>query len=113
VSYGNTTLQPGASNQLTYAQDSTFAVKLTNGGDNDEFDIKVTVKIAGGSGSPVTLSDTVSQVAPKASATSNLAFEKPPPIGSAVTITVKVAPVPGETKTDNNQAEYQAIFNQG
>jgi hypothetical protein len=113
VSYGDTTLQPGASNQLTYAQDSTFAVKLTNGGDNDEFDIKVTVKIAGGSGSPVTLTDTVSQVAPKASATSNLAFEKPPPIGSAVTITVKVAPVPGETKTDNNQAEYQAIFNQG
>jgi len=26
---------------------------------------------------------------------------------------VKVAPVPGETKTDNNQAEYQAIFNAG
>jgi hypothetical protein len=113
VSYGDTTLQPGASNQLTYSTDSGFAVKFTNGGDNDEFDVRVTVRIEGGSGQPVTLTDTIDQIAPKASATANLAFEKPPPIGSAVTITVKVAPVPGETKTDNNQAEYQAIFNQG
>ena len=113
VSYGDTTLQPGASNQLTYAQDSTFAVKFTNGGDNDEFDIKVTVTIAGGSGDPIKLSDTIDQVAPKASATANLALEKPPPVGAAVTITVKVAPVPGEEKTDNNQAEYQALFQEG
>ena len=113
VSYGDTTLQPGASNQLTYSQDSTFAVKFTNGGDNDEFDIKVTVTIEGGSGSPIKLSDTIDQVAPKASATANLALEKPPPVGAAVTITVKVAPVPGEEKTDNNQAEYQALFQEG
>jgi hypothetical protein len=88
-------------------------VKFTNGGDNDEFDVKVTVRVQGGSGSPVTLTDTIDQIAPKASATANLAFEKAPPIGSAVTIRVRVAPVPGETKTDNNEAEYQAIFNQG
>jgi hypothetical protein len=113
VSYGDTTLQPDASNQLTYSTASAFAVKFTNGGENDEFDVKVTVRIQGGSGQPVTLTDTVNQIAPKASATANLAFEKPPPTGAAVTITVKVAPVPGETKTDNNQAEYQAIFNSG
>jgi hypothetical protein len=113
VSYGNTTLQPSASNQLTYATASAFSVKFTNGGDNDEFDVKVTVRIQGGSGSPITLTDTVNQIAPKASATANLAFDKAPPTGAAVTITVKVAPVPGETKTDNNQAEYQAIFNAG
>jgi hypothetical protein len=112
VSYGNTTLQPGASNQLTYSADSAFAVKFTNGGDNDEFDIKVTVRIEG-SGSPITLTDTIDQIAPKASATANLAFDKAPPTGAAVTIKVKVAPVPGETKTDNNEASYQAIFNQG
>jgi len=113
VSYGDTTLQPGTPNQLTYAADSTFAVKFTNGGDNDEFDIKVTVRIEGGSGKPITLTDSIDQIAPKASATANLALEKPPPLGAAVTITVKVAPVPGEEKTDNNQAEYQAIFAEG
>jgi hypothetical protein len=113
VSYGDTTLQPGASNQLTYSPDSTFSVKFTNGGDNDEFDVKVTAKIEGGSGDPISLSDTIDQVAPKASATANLALEESPPLGSAVTITVRVAPVPGEEKTDNNQAEYQALFAEG
>jgi hypothetical protein len=112
VAYGDTTLQPDASNQLTYTTDSSFAVKFTNGGENDEFDVKVTVKVEG-SGSPITLTDTIDTIAPQASATANLAFEKPPPTGAAVTITVKVAPVPGETKTDNNEATYQAIFNKG
>ncbi len=112
VSYGDTTLQPGASNQLTYSPDSTFSVKFTNGGENDEFDVKVTVKIEG-SGDPINLSDTIDRIAPQASATANLALEDAPPTGAAVTITVRVAPVPGEEKTDNNQAEYQAIFNEG
>jgi hypothetical protein len=113
VSYGDTTLQPETPNQLTYAADSTFAVKFTNGGDNDEFDVKVTVRIEGGSGKPITLTDSIDQIAPKASATANLALEKPPPLGAAVTITVKVATVPGETKTDNNESEYQGIFAEG
>ena len=113
VSYGDTTLQPDASNQLTYSADSTFAVQFTNGGDNDEFDVKVTVRIQGGSGDPVTLTDTIDQIAPKASATANLALEKAPPLGAAVTIRVRVAPVPGEEKTDNNEAEYQGLFAEG
>jgi hypothetical protein len=113
VSYGDTTLQPDAPNQLTYSADSTFSVKFTNGGDNDEFDVKVTVRIEAGSGAPVTLTDTIDQIAPKASATANLALEKAPPLGSAVTIRVRVTPVPGETKTDNNEAEYQGIFSEG
>jgi hypothetical protein len=87
-------------------------VKFTNGGENDEFDVKVTVKIEG-SGDPINLSDTIDRIAPQASATANLALEDAPPTGAAVTITVRVAPVPGEEKTDNNQAEYQAIFNEG
>jgi hypothetical protein len=113
VSYGDTTLQPDAPNQLTYSPDSTFTVKFTNGGENDEFDVKVTVRIQPETGKPITLTDTIDQIAPQASATAELALEDPPPLGSAVTIRVRVAPVPGEEKTDNNQAEYQAIFNEG
>jgi hypothetical protein len=113
VSYGDTALQPDAPNQLTYNADSTFTVKFTNGGENDEFDVKVTVRIQPESGDPITLTDTIDQIAPQASATAELALENPPPLGSAVTIRVRVAPVPGEEKTDNNQAEYQAIFNEG
>jgi hypothetical protein len=113
TSYGDTTLQPDAPNQLTYNADSTFTVKFTNGGENDEFDVKVTVKIVPESGDTITLNDTIDQIAPQASATAELALEDPPPTGSAVTIRVRVAPVPGEEKTDNNEAEYQAIFNEG
>ena len=114
VSYGDTTLQPDAPNQLTFAPDSTFSVAFTNGGENDEFDVRVTVRIAGGGGGdPVSLTDTIDQIAPQASATAEVALEEPPPLGSAVTITVRVQPVPGEEKTDNNEAEYQAIFQEG
>ncbi len=113
TSYGDTTLQPDAPNQLTYSPDSTFQVKFTNGGENDEFDVKVTVRIQGGSGDPISLTDTIDQVAPGASATAEMALEDPPPTGSAVTIRVRVAAVPGEDNTENNQAEYQAIFNEG
>jgi hypothetical protein len=110
VGYGDTTLEPDAANQLTYAPDAGFAVKFTNGGENDEFDVKVSVRIQGPSGDPITLTDTIDQIAPQASATANLALEDPPPIGAAVTIRVRIAPVPGEEKTDNNEAEYQALF---
>jgi len=113
VSYGDTTLQPDASNQLTFDPESTFSVAFTNGGENDEFDVKVTVRVASDSGDPISLTDTIDQIAPQASATANVAFEDPPPLGAAVTITVRVAPVPGEEKTDNNEAEYQAIFQEG
>jgi hypothetical protein len=114
VAYGDVTLQPGTPNTLVYDPKTTFAVKFTNGGENDEFDIKVTLKIIpGGGGDPITLTDSIDAIAPKASAVANLALDNPPPIGTAVTIRVQVAPVPGEEKTDNNRAEYQAIFERG
>jgi hypothetical protein len=114
VAYGDVTLQPGTPNTLAYTEDATFAVAFTNGGDNDEFDVKVTLRIIpGGGGDPITLTDTIDAIAPKASAVANLALEEPPPLGTAVTIRVQVAPVPGEEKVDNNRAEYQAIFERG
>ena len=45
------TLQPGVANRLTYAPDPAFGVKFTNQGENDEFDIKVTLRIEGGAAS--------------------------------------------------------------
>jgi hypothetical protein len=114
VTYGDTTLQPDAPNQLVFSPDSTFTVAFTNGGENDEFDVRVNVRIESDSGGdPINLTDTIEQIAPGAAATAELALEDPPPLGTAVTITARVAPVPGEDNTDNNQAEYQAIFEEG
>ena len=42
------TLQPGAPNRLTDQPDTAFVVRFTNQGENDEFDVKVTLTIEGG-----------------------------------------------------------------
>jgi hypothetical protein len=113
TSYGDTTLQPGTTNRLTYDPGAAFAVQFTNQGENDEFDIKVTMRIQGEGGDPITLSETIPKLAPQESATAELPLEEQPPLDTAVTVTVRVAPVPGEEKTDNNRSEYPALFSRG
>jgi hypothetical protein len=109
TAYGDTTLQPDASNRLTYTPGQNFVVTFTNQGENDEFDIRVTVRIAAGA-QQVTLTTTVPKVARGQTAEARLPLTKTPPLGSAATISVQVAPVPGEKKTDNNRSEYPALF---
>ena len=62
VSVGDTTLQPDAPNRVTASADTAFVVKFTNQGENDEFDVKVTVAIEGGD-KPIKASRTVDTVA--------------------------------------------------
>jgi hypothetical protein len=109
-SYGNTSLQAGTPNHLTYQPGQAFTVTFSNQGQNDEFDIKVTVTIQPNTGRPITLTRTVPKVARGETAHANLALDRMPPVGAAVTIHVNVAAVPGEKKTDNNKADYPAIF---
>ena len=52
--YGDVTLQPGVSNQLTYEPGTGFVVNFTNQGENDEFDVKVTLRITREGGDPIT-----------------------------------------------------------
>ncbi|HEX6021661.1 MAG TPA: hypothetical protein VFZ00_06670 [Solirubrobacter sp.] len=111
TSYGQQTLQPGGSNRLTYVQGQAFTVSFTNQGDNDEFNIKVTIKIERASGgSPITISKTVSRVAKGEKATVTLPLNREPPLDTAVNITTTVAAVPGEKTKDNNTAEYPSVF---
>ena len=113
TTYGDVTLQPGTTNRLTYQPNQAFVVKFTNQGENDEFDIKVTVRIASDSGNPITLSKTVPKLVPQESAEVELPLERTPPLGAAVTIRTQVAKVPGEEKVDNNKSEYPALFTRG
>ena len=84
-----------------------FTVSFTNQGDNDEFNIKVTVKIERESGgSPITLTKTVQQVAKGEKATVTLPLNREPPLDTIVNITTTVATVPGEKTKDNNTATY-------
>jgi hypothetical protein len=113
TSYGNVTLSPTASNRLTYVKGQPFLVAFTNQGDNDEFNVKVSLKISGGSGSAITLNKTVEKIAKGEKATVELPLNRQPSVGAALTINVTVAGVPGEKKTDNNKASYPTLFDQG
>jgi hypothetical protein len=111
--YGEVQLQPGVSNQLTYEPGTGFVVNFTNQGENDEFDVKVTLRITREGGDPITTSTTIPQVAAGESATAELPLDEQPPLDTAVIIRVNVARVPGEEKVDNNKADYPALFSRG
>ena len=113
TSYGNVTLQPAVTNRLTYVKGQPFTVSFTNQGDNDEFNVKVTLKIARDTGSPTTINKTVQKVAKGEKATVELPLNSQPPLDTAVTVSVTVAGVPGETKTDNNKSSYPTLFVNG
>jgi hypothetical protein len=113
TTYGSTTLQPGqVANRLSYKPGTEFVVKFANQGDNDEFQIKVTVRIKAGA-QTATLTTTVPKVVKGATAEAHLPLDKTPPLDSAVTVTTTIAAVPGEKKTDNNTSDYQALFTRG
>jgi hypothetical protein len=112
VSVGDTKLQPDAPNRVPASADTTFVVRFTNQGENDEFDVKVTLTVEGGD-KPIKVSRTVDTVARGQTAEASLALGQKPPTGSAVTVKVTVAKVPGEQKTDNNTATYDVLFTEG
>jgi hypothetical protein len=110
VSAGGVTLQPGqVVNRIPASQGRTFDVTFANQGDNDEQNVKVSVKITG-AGKPISVSKTVNQTKAGAQSTVPVTLNTTPPTGRAVTIEVSVAPVPGEKKTDNNTQTYTALF---
>ncbi|MEA2287863.1 MAG: hypothetical protein QOJ21_3906, partial [Solirubrobacteraceae bacterium] len=112
VAIGDTALQPDAPNRVAAAADTPIVVKFTNQGENDEFDVKVTVSVEGGD-KPIKVSRTVDTIAKGQTAEASLTLGKAPPVGTAVTVKVTVAKVPGEQKTDNNTATYDVLFTAG
>lgn len=109
VAVGTTSLTPGGSNRLAATPPPTFAVTFTNGGDNVETNVKVTVEITG-SGKPIKASAIVPNTTPHQQATANVTLTQAPPTNGAVTITVTVEKVPGEQTVDNNTQTYTALF---
>jgi hypothetical protein len=108
VSVGDLTLQPDAPNRIPVAS-REFLVTFTNQGENDEVNVQVVLRIEG-AGEPIRVVRTVASVPQGTQAEASLALNRTPPVDQPVTIRVEVRPVPGEEKTDNNSAEYDAIF---
>jgi hypothetical protein len=110
VSVGGVTLQPApAVNRIPAGSGVTFTVKFANQGDNDESNVKVSVRVRG-AGQPISAQKTIGQTKAKSPAEVSIPLGQAPPVGQTATVDVVVAKVPGEKKTDNNRQSYTVIF---
>jgi CARDB len=94
---------------LTVSTDLGFEVGVTNSGGEQEVQVEVTLTIPK-QPNPIVKTATIDLIDP--GETKVVVFKDFPdvPFGEGTTVQVSVKPVPGETKTDNNSAEYPVVF---
>ena len=110
TSIGSTTLQPSpAANKVSAKPPVAVVVKFTNGGENNERNVNVTVEVTAPGAKTVTAKKVVNQTNAGEDTTVSIALPSVP-TGGAATVKVKVAPVPGEETTDNNEQSYTVLF---
>jgi hypothetical protein len=102
-------LHGNGSASITLAKDLSFDVQVVNQGENTETDVEVKITVGKG-GDAIDVSGTLDSIAAGETKTVKVALDQQPPTGEQVPITVEVAAVPGEKKTDNNKQTYSAIF---
>ena len=109
-------LVPGASasdNEITASTDLAFQVTVEDSGDFQEFNVGVTLTIQK-SPKPIVLRRKIPVI--NAGETKTVTFTNIDInglFGLPTTIKVDIQPVPGETTTTNNSAEYKVIFSLG
>jgi hypothetical protein len=109
---GGQTLSESTENTVEASTDLGFAVAVANGGDSQEVKILVTLTIQQ-SPTPIVKKQTIDIINPEE--TKTVVFRDFPSVdfGERRILRVDVDPVPGESKTDNNSAEYPVIFSLG
>jgi hypothetical protein len=101
---------PGVTNRVPWAANPTITVKFANQGDNDESNVKVSISVKATGAKAITATKTIGQTKAKTDSTVNVPLGAAPPAGSPTTLSVLIAKVPGEKKTDNNRSSYTVIF---
>jgi hypothetical protein len=86
-----------------------FEVGVTDSGDSQEVRVKVTLTIPK-QPEPIVLTETIPIIDPGETKTVRFRVGALVPFGEQTTVKVDVDPVPGETNTSNNTAEYPVIF---
>jgi Domain of unknown function DUF11 len=109
TSLGGVALAPGGSATVPLTSDIAFDIQVTNQGDSTETDVQVQVTVGQGADA-IDLEETIPEIAAGEQKGVTIPLSKQPPTGQNVPITVSVKPVPGEEVTDNNEAEFTAIF---
>ena len=102
-------LTPGAPVDLPATENLSFSIQVSNGGESAEKDVVVRVSVSGGP-KPIEQEETVPEIAAGGTQTVSIPLAEPPPKGKQARVKVVVEPVPGEDKTDNNEATYQVTF---
>ena len=95
--------------KIDISTDLSFEVGVQNSGENQEVGVKVTLTIPA-QPTPIVKNGTIDVIDP--GETKIVTFSDFPdfPFGEDVTVQVSVKPVPGETNTGNNSAEYPVVF---
>ena len=95
--------------KITISTDLTFEVGVQNSGENQEVGVKVELTIPAGD-NPIEKTATIDVIDPEETKTVTFSDFPDFPFGENTTVQVSVQPVPGETRTDNNSAEYPVVF---
>jgi hypothetical protein len=106
-----TELSTSTQTKIVPSTTMTFQVLVKNSGDSQESSIPVTLKIVQSQGGTITKRATIDFISPGETKPvtfggdfSAITFAAP------ATVKVEVQPVPGETNTSNNSADYPVIF---
>jgi hypothetical protein len=106
-----TELSTSTQTKIVPSTNMTFQLTVKNSGDSQESSIPVTLKIVQSSGGTIVKRATIDFISPGETKPvtfggdfSKITFAAP------ATVKVEVQPVPGETNTSNNSADYPVIF---
>ena len=107
VEPGGQVLNEGpAAVEVPVTEDLAFNVQIENQGETAERNVTVQIRIERSRA----VEDEIPAIAPGEQASVTVPITRPPPTGRPVSVNVKVVAVPGERKTDNNEATYTVIF---
>ncbi len=109
---GGEQLSPSTEATIQASTELGFEVGVTNSGENQEVQVEVTLTIPK-QPAPIVKKATIDLLDP--GETKAVTFKDFPevPFGEKTTVQVSVKPVPGESNTSNNSAEYPVIFSLG
>jgi hypothetical protein len=104
---------PASDNEITASTDLAFQVSVENSGDFQEFNVGVTLTIQK-SPRPIVMHKKIPVI--NAGETKTVTFTNIDInglFGLPTTVKVDIQPVPGESTTSNNSAEFKVIFSLG
>ena len=104
-----TQLAPDTETTIKASTDLAFDVAVKNSGENQEVRVEVTLTIPK-IPTPIVKKQTIDILDIGETKTVTFKDFPDPPFGEKTSVQVSVKPVAGETRTDNNSAEYPVIF---